>query len=175
MQCGNPMFIARLFVPMKIYSLQIVTRCKWVQCNLIFVLYIYTAIGICWFHMSLDWVWSHRYDYNWFIQIDLSKSCNLSENMSIWLLIMLKSSCGDGMRPVSSFDQTGISLKLISNAPDETSCKAKCNNDFPLTILINENIQMCYEFHLPEPLTYFQRRKPSCRHKFYFLYTIDTI
>lgn len=42
-------------------------------------------------------------------------------NTLVWLSIMLNSSCGDGMRPVSNFDQTGISFRLISNAPEATS------------------------------------------------------
>lgn len=36
---------------------------------------------------------------------------------------MLNSSCGDGMRPVSNFDQIGMSFKLISKAPDDTNCE----------------------------------------------------
>lgn len=35
---------------------------------------------------------------------------------------MPNSSWGVGMRPVSNFDQIGMSLNVISNAPDETSC-----------------------------------------------------
>lgn len=40
----------------------------------------------------------------------------------IWLSMILKSSCGDGIRPVSNFDHTGMSLMNISNAPDDTNC-----------------------------------------------------
>lgn len=40
----------------------------------------------------------------------------------MWLSIIWNSSCGDGMRPVSSFDHTGMSLIDISNAPEEMSC-----------------------------------------------------
>lgn len=60
--------------------------------------------------------------------------------------MMWNNSCGDGIRPVSSFDQTGISLKLISNAPDEMSCvgekrgKEKCNFLIKMIFLVENAI-----------------------------------
>lgn len=42
-----------------------------------------------------------------------------------WLSIMLNSSCGDGIRPVSSLDHAGISFIEISNAPEAISCREK--------------------------------------------------
>lgn len=42
-------------------------------------------------------------------------------NAFSWLSMMWKSSCGGGMRPVSSFDQIGMSFKKISKAPDDTN------------------------------------------------------
>lgn len=50
-----------------------------------------------------------------FSSILLSANC-------IWLSIIWKSSFGWGILPVSSFDQTGTSLRLISNAPEEINC-----------------------------------------------------
>lgn len=40
-----------------------------------------------------------------------------------WLSIMLNSSCGDGIRPVSNLDHAGISFIDISNAPEAISCR----------------------------------------------------
>lgn len=52
---------------------------------------------------------------------------NVSDQLGVWsrrmwLSIIWNSSGGCGIRPVSSLDQTGTSLNLISKAPVETNC-----------------------------------------------------
>jgi len=63
----------------------------------------------------------------------------------MWFSMIWNISCGAGMRPVSSFDQIGTSLNVISNAPVDMSWPS-------IALLMKKIIIQAYIFIIQGPI-----------------------